>query len=406
MTQFIDPYWLLILLSSLIIVSYVFELIAKKTNIPSVLMLMGTGILIQQLSVRFVNLQEIPLDSVLEIVGILGLIMIVLEAALDLKLSKEKWPMIWRAFAIAFVLLIITSFLTASVIAYFMHIKFENALLLAVPLSIMSSAIIIPSVGHLTHEKKEFMIYEATFSDILGIVFFYMIVDAVETSSYTKAIAESVYQIAITIVISVVLAYFLVYLLQKILKQVNYFLVFAILILVYAIGKTFHLSALIVILVFGIIVNNKNIFFTGRFKRFIDPVSYNRILKNMKIFTNQTAFLVRTYFFVIFGTTIYLGAFTNPSLYTITGIILVLLYLMRFINLNLFLHSEIFPELFIAPRGLITILLFFAIPEEYLVERFEQDLIFMIIIATNLIMMAALMIKTGKTDIKRHNPNV
>ena len=73
-----------------IIFSFFTNILARKTNIPSVLILILLGVGIQQLLTYF-NLEP-DYFSTLEILGIVGLIMIVLEAALDLELKKEKWP--------------------------------------------------------------------------------------------------------------------------------------------------------------------------------------------------------------------------------------------------------------------------------------------------------------------------
>ena len=92
-----NAYILIIAASVLIIVSYFFNVLSRKTNIPSVLMLLILGILIHQ----FFELSEIPnlnLFPILEVFGIVGLIMIVLEASLDLELSKEKMPLIIKSF--------------------------------------------------------------------------------------------------------------------------------------------------------------------------------------------------------------------------------------------------------------------------------------------------------------------
>ena len=55
--------------------------------------------------------------------------------------------------------------------------------------------------------------------------------------------------------------------------------------------------------------------------------------------------------------------------------------------LRLFLLGKsILPELLITPRGLITILLFFSIPEELTSELFQNDVILIVIVATGIIM--------------------
>lgn len=54
--------------------------------------------------------------------------------------------------------------------------------------------------------------------------------------------------------------------------------------------------------------------------------------------------------------------------------------------LRLFIGKDINPQLFIAPRGLITVLLFYAIPAEAQVAGFEMGILLYIIISTSLVM--------------------
>ena len=56
-----------------------------------------------------------------------------------------------------------TSYLAALAINFLMEVDVLNALLYTIPLSILSSAIILPSIYDLDKEKREFMIYESTF---------------------------------------------------------------------------------------------------------------------------------------------------------------------------------------------------------------------------------------------------
>ena len=94
--EVINPYIAIIGISLIIILSYFFNIISQKTNVPSVLMLIVLGILMKQ-GMNFIGISAgKQLFSLLELLGIVGLIMIVLEAALDLHLTKEKWPIIWK----------------------------------------------------------------------------------------------------------------------------------------------------------------------------------------------------------------------------------------------------------------------------------------------------------------------
>jgi len=77
-----DPYVLVIGLSSIIIISYLFNIIASKTNIPSVIMLiaLGVGIHLGIEKVFGMNMTEATsqLQLVLELLGTVGVILIVL----------------------------------------------------------------------------------------------------------------------------------------------------------------------------------------------------------------------------------------------------------------------------------------------------------------------------------------
>jgi len=153
-----DPYIVVIAISLIVIASFFFNALAKKTNIPSVLMLMALGMGISSL----VDVWEIDLgfrlQSGLNVIGIIGLIMIVLEAALDLKLTKEKKPLIIKSLLISLICLVATSFGIAGLIYLFFYedTTFTMALVNSIPLSVISSAIVIPSVSSLQEEKKSF----------------------------------------------------------------------------------------------------------------------------------------------------------------------------------------------------------------------------------------------------------
>lgn len=180
-----SAYLFVINLCVVVIISFFFNLLAKKTNIPSVLMLILLGLGIQQV-LNYFGIEPEYFNT-LEILGIVGLIMIVLEAALDLELKREKWPIIWKSFIIAFVSLVLSSVLITFVIQLFIqNLDFLSALIYAIPFSIMSSAIIIPSVSNLSKDKREFMIYESTFSDILGILFFYSLTENINANGVGK----------------------------------------------------------------------------------------------------------------------------------------------------------------------------------------------------------------------------
>ena len=384
-----NPYWLIIAGSLIIVFSYLFNLISQKTSIPSVLLLITTGIIIQ-LVLKYSG-QELPdLNLLLEVLGIIGLIMIVLEASLDLKLGKEKKTLIWKSFGLAFFSLFLTAGIISVIFMLVFQADFNVALLYAIPLSIISSAIVIPSTETLEAVKKEFMIYESTFSDILGIMVFYFIITASESHSGGEFGLHVVLNLAETILMSFAISYLLIFVFQKIRSELKLFLLIAVLILLYSIAKLLHLSSLLLILVFGMVLQNRNIFFPGKFKKLLDEKTLGNISNNFKIITLESAFVVRTFFFVIFGLSISLASLASFKIFLISTLILGVIYISRFLIFKLLRMKSILPELFLAPRGLITILLFYAIPQELKMTGFDPGILLFIIIASSLAMTLSL----------------
>jgi len=196
-------------------------------------MLISLGVLLQ-VPAWYFNFNKDSLKPVLEVLGIVGLIMIVLEAALDLELKKEKWGIIWRSFSVALVGLVLTTFGCAALFAFFGDMSRTVALIYAIPLAIISSAIVIPSVLRLDDEKREFLIYESTFIDILGIMFFYLVLSNAEESSSKLVVLDVATNIVGTIVVSILVSYALVLVFQNITTKIKLFLLIAVLLLLYS----------------------------------------------------------------------------------------------------------------------------------------------------------------------------
>tara|TARA_B100001142_G_scaffold329246_1_gene391856 strand:+ start:779 stop:2053 length:1275 start_codon:yes stop_codon:yes gene_type:complete len=377
----LTAYHLIIIFSVTIIISYFFNLYAKRSGIPAVLLLIGLGIFINY-GLRFSGFPKPDLLPILEVLGVVGLILIVLEAALDLQLLKEKIGLIIRSFLVALIGLGGTAYLAAFALNYLMGIDLLIGMLYTIPLSILSSAIILPSISDLGENKREFMIYESTFSDIIGIVGFYSVLTMAGSQTKGSVYGEVFGNLLITILLSVLLSYILIYVFQKIKGHVKLFLLIAILLLLYAVGKMFHLSSLIIILIFGVILNNYKVFFRGGLMSLLTEERVKGVLDDMKVITAETAFVVRTFFFIIFGWSVFLGSLLNLKVIGIGLLILVIIYVVRAVVLFAFNGRDILPQLFLAPRGLITILLFFAIPEELSAgKEFQGVLLFVILIS-------------------------
>ena len=396
--QEFSSYGIIIACSLLIIVSYLFNRLASKTNIPAVLLLIALGIIIKQIDGEEGFFATINLLPLLELLGIAGLIMIVLEAALDLKLSRDKMKIIWRSFFLALIGLIVNAALIAWVIKVMWELDWFVSVLYAIPLSIMSSAIIIPSVINLVDRKREFMIYESTFSDIFGIIAFYFLLEMGNVDHTAGQMAWSLSgNILLTIVISFLSSFLLIYLFQQIKSGTKFFLMLAVLFLLYSIGKELHLSSLLVVLVFGIILSNHELFRKGILKKIIDKDNVQSLLGDFNTVTQESSFVVRTFFFFVFGLSISLSSLFHGRVVLVSLIILVIIYMIRFFTTKFLFKSNHYPEWQIAPRGLITILLFYGIPTQYHIEGFQefQGILLFIILVTSIVMAYGL-IHSGK----------
>ena len=393
--------------SIIIILSYFANLLAKRTNIPSVLVLIGMGVLIRQ-GLSALGMEEIPYESLaLELLGTVGLIFIVLEAALDLELSEKKLPLILKSASLALVSLGASTLGIAALLFYSLGLAWFTAVVYAIPLSIMSSAIIIPSVGGLSLERKDFMVYESTFSDIWGIMAFYLVLGNQEATGAGEVIKSIGVNLGASLIISVAVSYLLVYVLQKITSSVKLFLSIAVLILIYSIQKLLHLSPLILILIFGLMLNNHKIFFANIFKNKEGESWLGRLLNDEKmsglhhdfhLLTLESAFVIRTFFFVLFGATVVLASLTDIEVLFYGLTISVILYVTRFVFLRLFRPEDPVSLLYIAPRGLITILLFFQISSNYteLVDTSFNGGILLVVILVTCIIMTLSLIQKGK----------
>ncbi len=387
--ELFSSYNLIIGASLIVILSFLFGELAKRTNVPSVLMLIVLGIVLK-LGLDAIGGGDFNFIPILEVIGTVGLIMIVLEAALELELDSDRMIPILKAFTIALLCLVASTYVAALILHYFKpEMTFQQAFLYATPISILSSAIIIPSVSGLRKDKKEFHIYESTFSDILGILMFYFLAGGFEAGSISSP-TSLLSNIAITVIISVIASYLLVLLFQHIKSHVKLFLLISVLLLLYAVGKKMHLSSLIIILIFGLMIANMELFFKGRLAKYLHLEKAKSIYEGLHVITMETAFVVRTFFFVIFGLTISLSSLLDVKVAMISFLIILSIYVVRFVLLRLFIGQNIQPQLYIAPRGLVTVLLFYAIPEEAMFPGFDKGILLFIIIGTSLIMTYAL----------------
>jgi len=84
---------IIIAICSLLLIAYAFDLTSSRTKIPSVILLLLLGWLVKQVT-TLAQVQVPNLSPILPVLGTIGLILIVLEGALELELDKSKIPVI------------------------------------------------------------------------------------------------------------------------------------------------------------------------------------------------------------------------------------------------------------------------------------------------------------------------
>lgn len=379
----------------LLLLAYLFDLTSAKTKIPSVILLLLLGIGVKQISVFF-HLEVPNLSPVLPILGTIGLILIVLEGALELEINKSKISTIAQSSFIAFFPMLIFSLGLASAFQFFENIGFKIALANAIPFAIISSAIAIPSARNLLIKNKEFVTYESSLSDIFGVIFFNFITlnDTIGADSVGHFFIELLIILIISFIATLLLALFL----DKIKHHIKFLPIIILIILIYTFSKIFHLPALIFILLFGLFIGNIDELRHVKFIQRFNPIDFSLEVKKFKELTTEFAFLVRSLFFLLFGYLIKLSEIFNTDTIIWAVGITIGIFLLRVLFLKLF-KFRLSPLVFIAPRGLITILLFLSIPLTQQIELVNRSLIIQVIVLSAIVMMIGLM-KHKKQEVE------
>ena len=350
-----------------------------------ILLILGWGV--RQLS-GLVELNIPNLTPLLPAFGTIGLILIVLEGSLELELNRSKADLIWKSFIGAFIPILVLAFFLGFLLTYFGYASLKVSLTNVIPLSIISSSIAIPSVKALSSSNREFIIYESSLSDIIGVLFFNF-VTLNEYIGFTSIGNFSV-EVLLIIAISFVATLGLAYLLNKIDHHIKFAPIILLVILIYFISKIYHLPGLVFILLFGLFLGNLDEL--KRFKRIrkFNPAGLNKEVVKFKEIIIEATFLVRTLFFLLFGYFIETSELFNPDTFMWAIIIVTSIFVIRAGQLKLS-KIPLSPLMFIAPRGLITILLFLSIPASQNIPVVNRSLIIQVIILTTLIMMIGLM---------------
>lgn len=316
--------------------------------------------------------------------GVLGLILIVLEGSLDLTIDSSKKKLIANSVTSSIVLLAVFVTLLTLVLVYVYEFTWKQSLINSIPLGIISSAVAIPSATGLLNRDREFVIYESSISDIVGILAFDFII--ANSTSIGKGLLGFVIDFVATVIVSVLFSSALAFILHKIKHHVKYIIITTAIILVYSLAKLIHLPSLLVVLIFGLVMNNNHLFKNKISTKFIDFQSFNSELTSFKHITGEFTFIIRSFFFIMFGFYTNIIDVLDLDSFIFASLITLAIFVLRGIFMKSIIKIPLNPLLFFAPRGLITILLFLNIPEDLLLPSMNKGLITQIIFLSILIM--------------------
>ena len=273
--------------------------------------------------------------------------------------------------------------------------NFRSCIANAIPFSVISSAIAIPSVRNISHANKEFVIYESSLSDILGVVFFNFIV--LNSDYGFRTFGNFGIQLMIIVVISFVATIGLTILLRKIEHHIKFIPIILLVILIYTVLEIYKLPSLIFILTFGLFIGNLYKFKKFKWIKKLHPEELKIEDQKFKEITIETAFLVRALFFILFGFLLQTSEIINTDTLLLSGGIVTVIFVSRIIQLKIS-RLPLKPLLFVAPRGLITILLFLSIVPAQRLVLVNKSLIVQVIVLSAFVMMFGLMAFPEKED--------
>ena len=373
---------------SILLLAYVFDVSSSKTRIPSVILLLALGMVLKKVT-AFFNVFVPDISALLPILGSIGLILIVLDGALDIELNKSKILIFKKAIIGSILVTLTLGFIFTFLFYYFTQNNLKDCVINALPFCIISSAIAIPSVQNLSSFNKEFVVCESSLSDIFGVILFNFI--AYNEVINLNAFGNFGIEIIIIIVVSFIATIGLSLILKSIGHHVKFVPIILLIVLVYEISKIWHLPGLVFILIFGVIMGNLDELNHLKWINKFNPVGLNKEVKKFKELSVEATFLVRSSFFIVFGYLLKISEILNPkTAFWALGIIAII-FALRIIQLKIS-KIPLAPLLFVAPRGLITVLLFLLIGPENNIPLVNKSLIIQVIIFSALFMMFGFMV--------------
>jgi NhaP-type Na+/H+ or K+/H+ antiporter len=187
---------------------------------------------------------------------------------------------------------------------------------------------------------------------------------------------------AISLLAAVAAAIGLLYLINRVDGHVRFLPLLAGLVLLYALGKAAHLSPLILVLVCGLLLNNHRLLDRAPPLSRLVRDGYEGTLDEFKSLVAELTFAVKSFFFLMLGYWTDVQHMTEWQAWAVAGAVLVTIYPARHVVLRLLGQGDAARLTWLAPRGLITVLLFLVAAEGGALGSFPFGAVMLVVLFT------------------------
>ena len=341
--------------SVFLLIAFALERLDQTSGLPSVVIMIAVGMTAKP-ALHSLGIPGQGLEAVVPVAGIVGLVLIVLEGALDIELHREQMRLAATAFLFAAGALIFYGAVFATLALHILKLSVLHAVILATPFALISSAIAIPGSRSLPARARQFIVYESSASDILGVLVFFALINSRATlAGFLTALAGGG---LLSLLLAAACSVVLVLISTRATAQIRFVPLLAGLFALYSAGELLHLSPLIMVVLFGLMLNNR-----AALAR-IPPLAglagriSGETVEEFKVLVRELTFAVRGFFFFLLGYSTDLAGFGRPLAWAAAAAILLVVFLTRFGALRLLDRRLAGTVTWVAPRGLITVLLY------------------------------------------------
>jgi cell volume regulation protein A len=290
--------------SSFLLIAFAIEQVCRQRGIPSVIVLVLSGLLARPV-LNYYGFEPDGINTLIPIVGAVGLVLIVLEGALDIDLRRDHLRVLATTSTTAILSITLCILLIYPFAVTLLSLTFVHALLLATPFAVISSAVAISGSSVLNKDDQEFVVYESSISDILGVLLFFALLGS--NGTFSGILLSLVGGGLISILLSIISAVVLVLLLLRTDSHIRFTPLLAGLFALYALGELLHFSPLIMVLMLGLLLNKPTVITRFKVFRHWVPADYSLTLSEFRTLVLELTFVVRGFFFVL------LGYWTDPA---------------------------------------------------------------------------------------------